>query len=1229
MSIVKAPTLGELFILPEAVHRGDFVLNLAEVAANTGAPDEVLDSYVITEQLRTNFDEALSFIKGAVTAGKSKASYLHGSFGSGKSHFMAVLYLLLSQDPRARRRRELQDLCANHQWLDGKKFLLVPYHFIAQPSTEACVLGGYVDFIQEHHPGAPLPAVYMTEDLLQNAEEMRASFGDEAFLGRLSGDSETTTADDGWGEISADESAGWDLQTYQSAIEAPPNSAERMRLVTALVKNVFTAFRGAVGQASENFVPLDDGLTAISEHAKSLGYDALVLFCDELILWLASHAGDVAFVHREAQKLIKLVEGKPRALPIISFMARQRDLRELIGDNVLGSDRLHFDDAFKHWEGRFKTIKLEDSNLPEIASQRVLRARSSEAREAIDNAFAKTWKESAKSRETLLSETGTEAAFRKVYPFSPALIETLVAVSSILQRQRTALKVLMELLIEKRDTHHLGDLIPVGDLYEQVAEGAEAFTPTVRSRFDNAKKFYETEFLPYLEKETGHRWRSVPSNPDEEIRKKQFEIQDRLMKTLILAALVPEVKVMRKLTAPRLSALNHGLIQVPPGGQEGKRVLGILQTWAGRFGQLKISDDREPTVFLQLSGVDVEPLIAEKRNEANMGNRRRLVRELIYSALDLDASLDTHTVPLVWRGVRRKISVSFANIRDLDLDQLTLDGSEWRLIIDYPFDRDSHTPREDILKLSEYRASSLPPSRTLVWMPSFLSEKAKAELGDLVVLEHLLQGETFNEVARHLTAVGRAEARNVLSSRRGALRAEMGRTLGMAYGILPEEPNRLHTDMRLNREEQFATLWEGFHLQPPVATDLRDALEKLAGMAWAEQFPKAPPFDREIRNAQIGVVWEELSQLVGSQNARGLVETKDRRPLLQHIAEPLGLGKLRQDYLTLESFWLDRMEQVIPQAHGAGTVAMMDQAIDKDGATGLTRQLRDLIHLTWAEKAHYAFYRDEQRLDSPQPGSLLPSDRVMEENLPSEEVWEESRRRASELFGLAVQDIRNPSTVAALSRQLREQVAQIAPKLARYHDRLQEESVNLGICSSDRLRTVKELRAMVEVAREDSTTHTSTLEALAKSGVSGSLGAFKYVLNSLDATLTRLDDKTMWEMVAGVSDRTDYETALAPLRTAITEDEIVEPLWPIFDETSKVVKARILDEGRKPPKPPKPIIAPDDKDKEFRDDEDAELLPSGELHSSIPELEGAFKILRNELKRHGAKRVTLRWQIEE
>src|SRR5262249_13240744 len=143
------------------------------------------------------------------------------------------------------------------------------------------------------------------------------------------------------------------------------------------------------------------GLSVLSKHAKSLGCDGLILFLDELILWLASHAAEVKFVHQEGQKLAKLVEAQTpdRPVPIISFVARQRDLSELIGESVPGAERLNFSDALKHLGGRFHTVTLEDRNLPAIAEKRILKRKSDLAQKELEASFEQT----AKIRETVMN----------------------------------------------------------------------------------------------------------------------------------------------------------------------------------------------------------------------------------------------------------------------------------------------------------------------------------------------------------------------------------------------------------------------------------------------------------------------------------------------------------------------------------------------------------------------------------------------------------------------------------------------------------------------------------------------------------------------------------------------------------------------------------------------------------------------------------------------------------
>ena len=94
-----ARLIRELIEVPERVHKGDFVLRLSEGVEH---PAETLSQYVVTEQLRGCFQRALELVQRALEGRRSMGAYLHGSFGSGKSHFMAVLYQFLQHSPVVR-----------------------------------------------------------------------------------------------------------------------------------------------------------------------------------------------------------------------------------------------------------------------------------------------------------------------------------------------------------------------------------------------------------------------------------------------------------------------------------------------------------------------------------------------------------------------------------------------------------------------------------------------------------------------------------------------------------------------------------------------------------------------------------------------------------------------------------------------------------------------------------------------------------------------------------------------------------------------------------------------------------------------------------------------------------------------------------------------------------------------------------------------------------------------
>ena len=183
------------------------------------------------------------------------------------------------------------------------------------------------------------------------------------------------------------------LQAAATEEHAGDPIGPRGQLVVDLVNTLLPAYRNLAEGRAESYVSLDEGLGLITRHAKGLGYDAVILFLDELILWLATHAADLKFLQTEGPKLVNLVEFKfPRPIPVVSFVARQRDLRELVGKDLSGAEALNFADILDYWEGRFGRINLEDRNLPAIAEKRLLRPRDAEARRRLDLAFQETIK---------------------------------------------------------------------------------------------------------------------------------------------------------------------------------------------------------------------------------------------------------------------------------------------------------------------------------------------------------------------------------------------------------------------------------------------------------------------------------------------------------------------------------------------------------------------------------------------------------------------------------------------------------------------------------------------------------------------------------------------------------------------------------------------------------------------------------------------------------------------
>jgi hypothetical protein len=1124
--------ISELIELPEKVRKGDFVLKLSEGVTR---PEKTLDQYVVTPQLVACFEDALSFIQGAVKEMSSKACYLHGSFGSGKSHFMAVLHLLLQHIPAVRNIPELAKVCGHHGWVEQKKFLLVPYHMIGARNMETAILGGYVDYVMQLHPGAPLPGVYLADEIFQNARQHREAMGDDKFFAQLN-QNQSKPAGGGWGKLAK----GWDAKRFNAALVAPPKNDERTRLVGDLVQFVFPAFKGIAQGKDEAYVDLDLGLSIISAHTKSLGYDGLILFLDELILWLASRSGDLAFLQMEGQKLSKLVESRKsdRPVPIISFVARQRDLRELIGDKVPGADQLNFSDVLSYWEGRFHTITLEDRNLPVIAQKRVLRAKDDACRAELDDAFEQTAQVRQEIMEILLTREADRAMFKMVYPFSPALIQALVAVSSALQRERTALKLMLQMLVNRRDTLRLGDVIPLGDLWDVVAHGDEAFTDVMRVNFTNAKNLYQNKLVPMLEQQHGVDLEvdreKAKTNQDIAERLQRFDIDDRLLKSLLLSTLVHGVESLKNMTAVRLAALNHGTIRSRIPGREHQVVTDKLRTWAGIVGEIRVSDEpTNPTVTLQLSGVDTETIIDSAKSYDNISIRQFKIRQMLFQSLGIpeqDEMFISHNH--LWRGTKRFCEVHFTNVHRLPDESLRSDD-DWKLIIGFPFDTEGHTPDDNLDKLSKFRDKN-ERQRTLVWLPSFFSTRTQGELAKLVIIDRLLLGNNLEQHSKHLSADDRETARMLLKNQQSALSQRLMQAVEAAYAIRSEPmPGTLDPAWDMS-DSHFQSLFPTLVLQRPVGANLGEALEHLLDQALSHQFPKHPKFGQEIKvGKDMRQVLEKCQEAVRSQDGRVFVEDKALRLKLKNICNPLELGQMSETHFVLDGKWKTHFNKMLTQSGQANPqVGEMRRWTDLPDEKGLPKEIQNLLILVYADQTNRSFRHVHHGGNYMASLDDLPNElELHEEDMPDLKDWNEAVTRVADIFGHAISKLLNASNLATMAEKVGESITEFKTDCEALPDKVQLVLKHLGVSEAefskcDRVRTAKAVKSLL--GNCDGEEPTALVGAIAHAKIETNNTSMGRSLKSAKAILDCLV-RTRWDLFSAVAQLQDDRKTAAEL----------------------------------------------------------------------------------------------------
>ena len=194
----------------------------------------------------------------------------------------------------------------------------------------------------------------------------------------------------------------------------------------------------------------------------------------------------------------------------------------------------------------------------------LLKPKNEAARQLIEAEFAGINRLGNSVIDTIITSKSDREQFRELYPFTPALIEILVAVASSLQRERTVLNIMAQILVEGRNRMRLGELVSVGELFVEMRDGYDPFGSSLKQQFDNARKLWERKLRPIIEADAGISYDDLDKLPADDPKARQLRAQERITRTLILSGMAENLEPLRRKTLTGPASPHFQLRQPPP-----------------------------------------------------------------------------------------------------------------------------------------------------------------------------------------------------------------------------------------------------------------------------------------------------------------------------------------------------------------------------------------------------------------------------------------------------------------------------------------------------------------------------------------------------------------------------------------------------------------------------------------------------------------------------------------
>ena len=899
-------TITDAFDLPRAqdIRAMGFVIKLREADPAGDEVRKLVDDYVITPAVQAELPKILDDMRQVHDRGEEYGRFIHGSFGSGKSHFMTMLALLLENVPAAwgkfrpiltEHRTALQAHgreAADHEaWLPGANLLVVRIHMLSvRGRTTGLDRAVYDAFNEALKRRGKAPFEFLNVDAVFDQVRREAEeYGDVV-----------------WKRLQQGGIVGG-REDFEGLAKGSARARERFARAWLTYKGQDAAQAGIDPRWSE-------GLKRMGAHAKAQGFGGIVLMIDEFLLWLAEKTGQ-EFV-REINDLNVIVDHNTgqRPAPIFVFVARQRNLQEFFPD-LVDESKIH--EHIDHHAKRFELTKLQDVELRHIVRGRVLRPRDPGA---VSKAVAGLAERHKKILPALLAGADTDY-LGDVYPFHPALIEMLVDVTSLMQRERSALRLLYELLVLHYPDLPLGEFLPVGSAFAAIfpESGVEA-SKKVELMQDIHHQYYmrlAPAMLAMLADEG--------TDFDDERRR----ALDQVVKTVLLAEASPRLK-QSGLTIERLVQLNSVDVE----GETFRGRVRVAETdllaLSQKVPDLQVAGQGKTALVRYVLGrVSLGEILNRARSKVdNPAQRFKVFWTGLKGALRLDGvkgfeegGPNEGDWDLTWRRTRRRGHIKLGNVREMSYDDFDAPDGAFNVLIDYPWDEPGHTVDEDRLRATNVRKKK-GVLHTVCWLPRHMTPTELGVLTELAAVRYLLSDAGQEDLLETLAPQDRGKVLDQAGIRENTLVGQLEDLLKEVYV----------------RHGEFLALISDVDARRPHET-LAENLAHITVLLMDRRYPQHPDFLAEPKKRDLQVLLEWMVDAGETNVSVGYDEQTGK--VLRVIGQPLELVNLGQ---TKASLRLDsRYIKDVLQRTDKDSVAWAPIAEHLRDTYGLQPQVIDLF----------------------------------------------------------------------------------------------------------------------------------------------------------------------------------------------------------------------------------------------------------------------------------------------